>query len=674
MPLAKTGASGIFPIFPRAESLTVLDVRPYSWEEQLAAAGIQGLVNREKPRIFLVYDDVVDRKWLDIYRRDHGVKHREIATFRDLVKLYAGELDGYVLCHEEMVHTLNVAQTWGSLHNAVPATARIGTLLGEFGLEKLEDFRGRFKDRIDAYTWAMEHLLPECNPRIIGHTCTEGWYPHKSHKYLPHIKDYLVAVKAFTFDLSARKRDRREYELFDTILGRMPEDGVMLGWHCAKCWESEYVALGARHGFFVFCNLRSPNYSAHAGVRTPGFKFTQKHKTATQVKVEDKVYVTFIHSDGDAIWAKNNFYARNWLDSQRGKFPCTWELQPYAVDFAPGQLEYYYRTRTENDYFVAGPSGAGYTCPIINKHQDRFLSNSRTYFKKTSIRSVLLMNRDPYAAFEELDNGDFPERITKAIPEALGFVHGYGGNPFGESTFVGEVPYVQTAQYVGDMHDIHDEVAKFADLVLRRPIFVEVHVRESADFSSLRTTCERLDPAVFKVVNMDEFLLAIRMAKSEGRITDLSLASPGMTERYKKHAEGWWPMYYGRIQTVAIAMDLPEDQMLREFRTANLDFPWTKAELADILGWEAIDPMLRLLRSALQARGVHENMIARAAGKFVEAYPDVPDAKVALECLDLWTHWLERKPDLESMRKLARRVVAVAKQLQNMVGPSVGGD
>ena len=286
----------------------------------------------------------------------------------------------------------------------------------------------------------------------------------------------------------------------------MPEDGVMLGWHCAKCWESEYVALGARHGFFVFCNLRSPNYSAHAGVRTPGFKFTQKHKTAAQVKVEDKVHVTFIHSDGDAIWAKNNFYARNWLDSQRGKFPCTWELQPYAVDFAPGQLEYYYRTRTGSDYFVAGPSGAGYTCPIINRHQDRFLANSRTYFKKTSIRSVLLMNRDPYAAFEELDNGDFPERITKAIPEALGFVHGYGGNPFGESAFVGDVPCVQTAQYVGDMHDIYEEVAKFADLVPRRPIFVEVHVRESAD---------------------------------------LSLASPGMTERFKKHAEGWWPVNEG---------------------------------------------------------------------------------------------------------------------------------
>ena len=79
------------------------------------------------------------------------------------------------------------------------------------------------------------------------------------------------------------------------------------------------MAQGARHGFFVFCNLRSPNYSVHAGIKTD-YPFRQGHTAKSAVKVEDSVYVTFIHSDGDAIWAKNNFYARNWLDSQRGTF------------------------------------------------------------------------------------------------------------------------------------------------------------------------------------------------------------------------------------------------------------------------------------------------------------------------------------------------------------------
>ena len=49
----------------------------------------------------------------------------------------------------------------------------------------------------------------------------------------------------------------------------------------------------------------------------------------------------------------------------------SWEVQPYAIDFAPGQLEYYYRTRSANDYFVHGPSGAGYTAPAINPSSTR---------------------------------------------------------------------------------------------------------------------------------------------------------------------------------------------------------------------------------------------------------------------------------------------------------------
>ncbi len=59
------------------------------------------------------------------------------------------------------------------------------------------------------------------------------------------------------------------------------------------------------------------------------------------------------------------------------------------------------------------------------------------------------MNRDPWQAYEELANGDLPKKVVAAFPEALGFVHGYFGvPPYLESEFVGDMPYLQTAQYV----------------------------------------------------------------------------------------------------------------------------------------------------------------------------------------------------------------------------------
>ena len=80
MPHMKTTASGIFPVFKPVRALTVLDARPYSWEEQFTLVCLQGLVNRKEPRIFLVFNDHDDRKWLEIYRKTYGLRQRKRRT------------------------------------------------------------------------------------------------------------------------------------------------------------------------------------------------------------------------------------------------------------------------------------------------------------------------------------------------------------------------------------------------------------------------------------------------------------------------------------------------------------------------------------------------------------------------------------------------------------------
>lgn len=48
----------------------------------------------------------------------------------------------------------------------------------------------------------------------------------------------------------------------------------------------------------------------------------------------------------------------------RGKIALNWTISPALVDIAPGILNYYYRTATPLDGFVAGPSGMGYLMPV----------------------------------------------------------------------------------------------------------------------------------------------------------------------------------------------------------------------------------------------------------------------------------------------------------------------
>ncbi len=154
--------------------------------------------------------------------------------------------------------------------------------------------------------------------------------------------------------------------------------------------ERDNVARSATHGFFVLCNLRSPNLTVHSGVASdiP----LKQGKPELRRALKDKKYVSFILSDGDAIWDLINFQNLNWLKPDRGSFPFSWEMQPLMIHLGPGIMRYYYDTMTGNDYFVAGPSGAGYTYPSLFKDRRWYLRFSRHYTDFCDIRSILIMN------------------------------------------------------------------------------------------------------------------------------------------------------------------------------------------------------------------------------------------------------------------------------------------
>ncbi|MEM2058763.1 MAG: GxGYxYP family putative glycoside hydrolase, partial [Thermoproteota archaeon] len=111
----------IFPPFNKPGKLKVLDVRPYSWHEQMTITCAQGLINRVRPRVYLVFDDYVDRLWLSIYMKRYGVKHEEVNSLYELLSSFKKEISGFVVYDDNMLHSANVAMTYGSIHNAVPA-------------------------------------------------------------------------------------------------------------------------------------------------------------------------------------------------------------------------------------------------------------------------------------------------------------------------------------------------------------------------------------------------------------------------------------------------------------------------------------------------------------------------------------------------------------------------
>merc|ERR1712232_1278230 len=49
-----------------------------------------------------------------------------------------------------------------------------------------------------------------------------------------------------------------------------------------------------------------------------------------------------------------------WADPRRGSLPIAWALNPLLAEQLPALIDYYAKTATANDSFVAGVGGAGY--------------------------------------------------------------------------------------------------------------------------------------------------------------------------------------------------------------------------------------------------------------------------------------------------------------------------
>jgi hypothetical protein len=80
-------------------------------------------------------------------------------------------------------------------------------------------------------------------------------------------------------------------------------------------------------------------------------------------KVAKKSFVTIYVGDYDAAAWLYQRIPDIWDDPARGEIPLGWAFNPTLAErFAPG-MAYTRRTKTDNDFFMAGDSGAGYINP-----------------------------------------------------------------------------------------------------------------------------------------------------------------------------------------------------------------------------------------------------------------------------------------------------------------------
>ncbi len=206
----------------------------------------------------------------------------------------------------------------------------------------------------------------------------------------PLFRDYIVANNAAVFWLDPNVP--AEATLMGEILKTFEPDSPYLGWF-PNGDEMSGVTLCAQHSSPVAAADVFYNASAFSGIRAP---IRNSQPPAKIPKLGNKIYVSFTMVEGDNIQYDQHRMRQMWDDPARGQVPLGWSISVLLMDIAPAILSYYQQTRTENDLLVAGPSGAGYTYPVMWPASTLpwYMRRSGAYMEQTGMRVLFAYNRD----------------------------------------------------------------------------------------------------------------------------------------------------------------------------------------------------------------------------------------------------------------------------------------
>jgi len=206
------------------------------------------------------------------------------------------------------------------LENLLPLT-EIQLKIVPWDAPVTHDLRGRWNDSHQAYEWSIKNLLPRCD-RTIAHSAGHT-YDGVDIGHDPAViaaLDYSVSRKAFVYNLSpAAKTDKypdgpvpgypKDVKVYRKILQRLEAPAAVYGWAEPE-WT--WASLLSRYNHYAMCGSTT-NLSFHAALcPVKKVRCYRQSKRPAGVKLEDKTYIAFMVSEGDAPRVAGSFFGGAW--------------------------------------------------------------------------------------------------------------------------------------------------------------------------------------------------------------------------------------------------------------------------------------------------------------------------------------------------------------------------
>jgi GxGYxYP putative glycoside hydrolase C-terminal domain/GxGYxY sequence motif in domain of unknown function N-terminal len=401
------------------------DASPKSYDEALAVACLQGIINRGAPELYVLSkNNVRPQYWLDILSKDGRWLQDRLPRQVDmggLISLAGPRLKGAVIWDPHVPATVNVATTIAGVEDGIVLSPGYAEwLLKRWPMKVIADLRGRFtgaetgSKKNDAYRWAIREYL--ARGRCSAHRLClyEDSFVTREHGDIGYVitRDWAVSNRAFVFDLSPWG-DEKPQDDPDQPLGLDLATFKRILSETLNCAGGKQMTELA--GFFAFSKYSNmPGHqSKHEPVPTEWetvwlispFNFYQNtiasdcfnqsfhcHAPRRALKqrwlapkrpIENKAYVCFLMADYDSATPLYDFLPKHWADPSRGHFPLAWGINPNLLETYPDLIGYYYQTASSNDTFTADASAAGYMNPnrVQEEYLPLFIKHNQNFFR-----------------------------------------------------------------------------------------------------------------------------------------------------------------------------------------------------------------------------------------------------------------------------------------------------
>ncbi|HVB72314.1 MAG TPA: hypothetical protein VNE38_02060 [Ktedonobacteraceae bacterium] len=188
----------LLPGFEAPDRLEIYDTRGAAYDVQLCITILAGLINRQKPRIYLLSNSDAESlfKTLLAHIPHEYINSGATDSLDAMLAKYRALVKGIIIYDPELLDSVNVATTMAGLRDAIVVSPPQAVALQQkpYELPVVADLRiYHWKNRLQAYRWAQRNLLKEASQQVVA-----GMGPGIA----TGLRSYLVATRAFVYWLN----------------------------------------------------------------------------------------------------------------------------------------------------------------------------------------------------------------------------------------------------------------------------------------------------------------------------------------------------------------------------------------------------------------------------------------------------------------------------------------